>query len=79
MFDEDQPQEVDDTNISDIESDFEENVQHVDESEPEGVLNVDVNVFLLYSIWLKKLLSFVRSKLYNMHLNMKEQIMDASF
>jgi len=50
MFDEDQPQEVDDTNISDIESDFEENVQHVDESEPEGVLNVDVNVFLLYSI-----------------------------
>ncbi|AES74912.2 leguminosin group486 secreted peptide [Medicago truncatula] len=41
MFDEDQPQEVYDTNIADIEYDFEENVQHVDESEPEGVLNAD--------------------------------------
>jgi len=50
MFDEDQPQEVDDTNISYIESGFEENVQHVDLSEPEGVINVDGNVFLLYSI-----------------------------
>lgn len=61
MFDEDQPQEVYDTNIADIEYDFEDNVQHVNESEPEGVLNADGNVFLLYLISFKFLLSFVRS------------------
>jgi len=33
-----------------VESEIEENVQHVDESEPKRVINVDGNVFLLYLI-----------------------------